>query len=71
MKLENQNANIHPNRNHKGRLKGLAGPYTAWIKAIIKLLAWSLIGSAFLAAAYVGIRGILVAVKIILNALGI
>ena len=49
----------------------IAGRYTAWIKAIIQLLVWSFIGLLCLAAAYVGIRGILVAVNMILNALGI
>ena len=71
MKLEIENANIHPNSKENVRFSGLARTYSAWIKAIIKLLAWSLIGSAVLAATYVGIRGILVAVKMILNALGI
>ena len=71
MKLENENANIHANSNENDRFSGFARTYSAWVRAIIKLLAWSLIGSAVLAATYVGIRGILVAVKMILNALGI
>ena len=71
MKLENQNTQGQTNSNHEDKAKGFTNTYTAWIKAIIQLLIWSLIGLAVLAASYVGIRGILVAVKVVLNALGI
>ena len=53
------------------KLLHLAAIFADSIKAVIHFLIWLVIGSASLAAAYLGIRVILVAVKIISKALGI
>ena len=45
--------------------------FAQYVKAIIQLLVWATIGFAFMGATYVAARAVWVAVKAILNALGI
>ena len=45
--------------------------FSLYVKAIVWILLWSTIGLASLAAAYVALRGIWVAAKLILEAIGI
>ena len=45
--------------------------FSQYIRAIVQFIIWAVIGLAAIAAGYVGVRAILVAVRIVLRALGI
>lgn len=45
--------------------------FSHYVKAIVWILIWAIIALASLAGAYVAIRGIWIAVKLILKAVGI
>ncbi len=45
--------------------------FSQYVRAIIRFLIWSILGFAGIAATYVAVRIVLVAVKAIFNALGI
>ena len=45
--------------------------FTQYVKALVRFLLWGTIALASLAGTYVAIRGILIAVKIVLKALGV
>ena len=49
----------------------IARVFSQYIRAIVHFIIWALIGLAAIAAGYVGIRAILVAVRFVLDALGI
>lgn len=49
----------------------LAQTFAQYIRAIVAILIWTVVGLACLAGAYVAIRGIWVAVQFLQNALGI
>ena len=57
--------------NPNNKLQLFTGTFANAVKSAVEFLVWLVIGSASLAAAYVAVRAILVAVKITLNALGI
>jgi hypothetical protein len=49
----------------------LAQAFAQYIRAAVSILIWTVIGLACLAAAYIAIRGIWVAVQFLQNAIGI
>lgn len=57
--------------NPNNKLQQFTGTFVNFIKSAVEFLVWLIVGLASLAAAYVAVRAILVAVKITLNALGI
>ncbi len=58
---------IPPNYN----LEDFARTFSQCIRAIVHILIWATIGFASIAATYVAARAVLIAVKTILQALGI
>ena len=50
---------------------GFAHAFSQYVRAIVHILIWATIGLASAAGAYVALRATLVAVKIVLKALGI
>ena len=57
----------NPNRNPEN----LARIFSQYVRAIVQFIVWAIIGLAAIAAGYVSLRAILVAVRIVLTALGI
>ncbi len=51
--------------------ENIAHIFAQYVRSMVQLLIWATIGLASLAATYVGIRAILVAVRYVLDALGI
>ena len=49
----------------------IARTFSQYVKAVVQILVWAVIGLASLAAAYVTIRALWIAVQMILQALGI
>ena len=49
----------------------LAQLFAQYVRAIVQIVIWATIGLASLAAGYVGVRAVLVAVRMVLNALGV
>ncbi len=49
----------------------LAQTFAQYIRAIVAILIWTVVGLGSLAGAYIAIRGIWVAVQFLQNALGI
>ena len=57
------NLNLNP--------QNLAQTFSQFIRALVWLLLWAIIGLASLATAYVAVRGIWVAVKLAMKAIGV
>ena len=51
--------------------EGMARAFSQYVKAIVWILFWAIIAMASIATAYVAARGLWVAVKLIVNGLGI
>lgn len=49
----------------------IARTFSQYVKAVVQILVWAVIGLTSLAAAYVTIRALWIAVQMILQALGI
>lgn len=68
---QNTEEQINNSKTFSRKFLNLSAVFADSTRAAIHFLIWLVIGSASLAAAYLGIRVILIAVKIVSKALGI